>query len=68
MYGSTNTWNLHPSTQGDPQYITVIYLDDDPLATTKALAPVVEDRWRSDAVRPLFAGPLRTMIQWEAWR
>jgi hypothetical protein len=68
MYGSTNTWNLHPSTQGDPQYTTVIYLDDDPLATTKALAPVVEDRWRSDAVRPLFAGPLRTMIQWEAWR
>ena len=37
MYGTTNTWNLHPATQGDPQYTTVIYLDDDPLATTKAL-------------------------------
>ena len=68
MYGTTNTWKLHPATQGDPQYITVIYLDDDPLAATKALAPLVEERWRSGAVRPLFAGPLRTMIEWEAWR
>jgi hypothetical protein len=68
MYGSTNTWNLHPSTQGDPQYTTVIYLDDDPLATTEALTPLLEKRWESGAVRPLFAGPLRTMIQWDAWR
>ncbi len=67
MYGSTNTWNLHPATQGDPEYTTVIYLDDDPLATTKALAPIVEQRWRSGAVRPRFAGPLRTMIRWDAW-
>ena len=68
MYGTSNTWKLHPATQGDPQYTTVIYLDDDPLATTQALAPLVEERWESDAVRPLFAGPLRTMIEWEAWR
>ena len=38
MYGTTSTWNLHPSTLGDPQYTTVIYLDDDPLATTNAAA------------------------------
>jgi hypothetical protein len=68
MYGTTNTWTLHPATQGDPQYTTVIYLDEDPLATTQVLAPLVEQRWKSDAVRPLFAGPLRTMIDWEAWR
>jgi hypothetical protein len=68
MYGSTSTWKLLPALQGDPQYITVIYLDDDPLATTKKLAPLVKERWASGAVRPLFAGPLRTMIQWEAWR
>jgi hypothetical protein len=67
MYGTTNTWNLHPSTQGDPQYTTVIYLDDDPLTTTKVLGPLVEERWATGAVRPLFAGPLRTMIHWEAW-
>ena len=68
MYGTTNTWNLHPATQDDPQYTTVIYLDQDPLATTTALRPLVEDRWQTGSVRPLFAGPLRTMIQWEAWR
>jgi hypothetical protein len=67
MYGSTDTWKLHLTTQGEPQYTTVIYLDDDPLATTKALTPLLEERWRSGAVVPLFAGPLRTMIQWEAW-
>lgn len=68
MYGSTTTWDLQPATQGDPQYTTVIYLDEDPLTTVRALAPVVHERWRSDAVRPLFAGPLRSMIEWEAWR
>jgi len=68
MYGTSTTWKVHPSAQGDPQYTTVFYLDDDPLATTEALAPLVEQRWTSDAVRPLFAGPLRTMIEWEAWR
>jgi hypothetical protein len=67
LYGSTRFWSLHPNCQGEPQYITVVYLDDDPLATTTGLAPLLEQRWRSGAVRPLFAGPLRTMIQWEAW-
>jgi hypothetical protein len=68
MYSSTNTWTLHPKTQGDPQHTTIIYIDDDPLTVTKTLAPSLEDRWRSGAVRPQFAGPLRTMIDWEAWR
>ncbi len=68
FYGSTSTWVLHPATRGDPQHVTVIYLDADPLATTKALAPLFEDRWRSGAVRPLYAGPLRTPVEWEAWR
>jgi hypothetical protein len=66
-FGSTTAWN--PAPQGwrtDHQYITVVYLDGDPLATTEALAPLIEERWRS-AVRPVFAGPLRTMISWEAW-
>jgi hypothetical protein len=68
MYGSTNTWKLHPATQGDRQYITVIYLDEDPLAVSKVLAAQLQERGRSGAVRPLFAGPLRSMIQWEAWK
>jgi hypothetical protein len=68
MYGDTSTWKLHPATQGTPQYTTVVYLDDDPLATTMAVRPLIEERWSSGAVRPLFAGPLRTMVQWDAWR
>jgi hypothetical protein len=67
MYGSTNTWTLHPHCDSPRQYITVVYLDEDPLATVKALAPVVERRWSSGEARPLFAGPLRTMIKWDAW-
>jgi hypothetical protein len=67
MYGSTNTWRLHAHCDSPSQYITVVYLDEDPLATVKALAPVVERRWSSGEARPLFAGPLRTMIKWDAW-
>jgi hypothetical protein len=68
MYGASSSWQLRPATQGDPQYTTVVYLDDDPLATTRALEPLLHERWGSGAVLPLFAGPLRTMIEWEAWR
>ena len=67
LYGSTNFWNLHPRADGPAQYVTVVYLDDDPVAVTKALTTVIEKRWASGAVRPLFAGPLRSMIQWNAW-
>ena len=67
MYGSTNYWKLNRRCEGDPQYITVVYLDRDPLTTTDELTPVVEERWASGVVRPLFAGPLRTMTQWDAW-
>ena len=45
----------------------MIYLDDDPIRTTAALAPIVERRWATGQVRARFAGPLRTMIQWDVW-
>lgn len=67
MYGSSRVWKLHPGCRADPHYVTVVYLDEDPLQTTKALASVVEKRWASGAARPLFAGPLRTMMYWDAW-
>jgi hypothetical protein len=67
QYGSTDFWQLHPACDGSPQYTTVIYLDDDPLATAQRLAPAIEKRWASGEARPLFAGPLRSMIQWDAW-
>ena len=66
-YGSTDEWELHPATQGDPQQTTVIYLDEDPIVTTEALASLLEQRWQSGGPSPQFAGPLRSMIQWEAW-
>jgi hypothetical protein len=68
MYGDTSTWKLHPVAQGEQQYTTVIYLDDDPLALSATLRPLLEERWASGDAAPLFAGPLRTMIDWQAWR
>jgi hypothetical protein len=39
-FGSSTGWSHLPrGRQADHQYITVIYLDDDPLTTTDALAP-----------------------------
>lgn len=67
MYGSTRTWKLHPACDGDRQYVSVVYLDGDPLAATGAMTSVIEERWASGAARPLYAGPLRTMMQWDAW-
>lgn len=66
-FAATSTWALHPRLEGAAQHATVVYLDDDVLATTAALRLLVEQRWEAGAVRPLFAGPLRSMIQWEAW-
>jgi hypothetical protein len=67
MFGATSNWKIPERWAGDQQYVTVVYLDEDPLPTTKSLAPLIEQRWASGEARPLFAGPLRTMIQWEAW-
>jgi hypothetical protein len=67
MFGTTSTWKTPARWSGDPQYVTVIYLDEDPLLTTKSLAPLIEQRWASGEAQPSFAGPFRTMIQWEAW-
>lgn len=67
-FGSSAGWSHLPrGWRTDHQYISVVYLDEDPLATVEVLAPLIEERWRSTAVRPVFAGPLRSMIAWEAW-
>jgi hypothetical protein len=67
-YGDSSTWRLVARARGDVrQDTTVVYLDDDPLVTTQRLLPLVERRWASGAVRPVFAGPMRTMVEWEAW-
>jgi hypothetical protein len=56
-----------PAWHTDLQYITVVYLDGDTLQTSRELTPLIEKRWETGAVRPLFAGPLKSMIAWEAW-
>nr|WP_231974686.1 hypothetical protein [Mycobacterium sp. E1747] len=68
-FGTSTGWSHLPrGWHTDFQYVTVVYLDADPLTTTDRLAPLLEDRWQSGAVRPSFAGPLRSMVEWEAWR
>jgi hypothetical protein len=67
-FGSSAGWSHLPDGwRSDHQYITVVYLDEDPPAIVGALAPIIEERWRSKEVRPVFAGPLRSMIKWDAW-
>ncbi len=64
-YGSTQSWRTHPAYDTSPQHVTVVYLDDDPLAAVPALTPLLQQRWASGAVRPLFAGPLRSMLRYD---
>jgi hypothetical protein len=66
-FATTTAWNPVPrGWRTDRHYTTVVYLDGDPLTTADTLTPLLEDRWRS-GVRPVFAGPLRSMIRWDAW-
>jgi hypothetical protein len=67
MYGSSRLWRLHPDCRRDPHYVTVIYLDDDPVKSVETLTPVLEQRWAAGGVTPQFAGPLRSVVHWEAW-
>jgi hypothetical protein len=67
FYGSTRTWRLGSRFHSGRQHITTVFLDDDPATVAAALRPHLEQRWASGAARALFAGPLRTMIEWEAW-
>lgn len=66
-YADPRTWKLHRALRGEPQHTTVVYVDEDPLLVVDTIRPLIEQRWDSGAVRPLFAGPLRTMMQWDVW-
>jgi hypothetical protein len=48
------------------QQVTYCFLDDDPVATAKRLAPVLEARWSSGVVTPRFAAPFHTLVP-HAW-
>jgi len=47
--------------------VTVVYLDDDVIATAARLAPLVGERWGTGAVAPRLAGPFRSPVAFEAW-
>jgi hypothetical protein len=64
--GVAGVWR-YATCEGGPQHTTVVYLDRDPAATSDAIAGLIEARWASGAMRPIFAGPLHTMMQWDAW-
>jgi hypothetical protein len=57
--GLTRSWWLV-----QPVRITVLWLDDDPVATTARLEPLLRSRW-AEGVTPVHAGPLRTVVPWE---
>lgn len=44
--------------------ITVCYLDDDPPATARRMAPVLEGIWRTAPTRPLLAAPFESVLRW----
>jgi hypothetical protein len=48
-----------------PYRITVLWLDDDPLATTARLAPLLRARWSAGTTSPVLAAPLRTVVPGE---
>lgn len=67
LYRSNDLWRLPDRVDRDDAVVTVVYLDDDPAATTGRATGLLEERWGTGAVRPLFAGPLRSMVSWEVW-
>jgi hypothetical protein len=45
--------------------ITVCYLDADPLDVGEDMRPVLVKRWGGSSLRPVFAGPLETIVPWQ---
>ena len=47
--------------------LTVVFCDDDPVATTARAEPVVRRRWEDGSVVPELAAPLRSTVTHAAW-
>ena len=47
------------------QYLTYLFLDDDPVATAQRLAPTLTERWSRAGSRPLLAAPFHPVIPHE---
>lgn len=50
---------------GDGQQLWVGFLDGNPVATARELAPLLEVHWQSSAARPLLAAPFYTVVPYE---
>ena len=49
------------------RFVTVVYLDDDVLVTSRAIESLLRRRWETGAVAPELVGPFRSMLTYEAW-
>jgi hypothetical protein len=47
--------------------VTVVFCDDDPVATTGRAEALVRQRWDADVVLPELAAPLRSTVSHSAW-
>ncbi len=53
------------SSAGSGQRLTLCFLDGDPVATAAGLRPLLERRWQSPGVTPLFAAPFHAVVPYE---
>lgn len=57
------------SSAGTGQQITYCFLDDDPVAVAGWLRPLLEQRWKSQPIKPLLAAPFHPIVpyQWDRY-
>ena len=48
--------------------LTYCFLDEDPVAASASLQPVLEARWQDGGVEPRFAAPFHTLVPWDPGR
>ncbi|HEX7819538.1 MAG TPA: hypothetical protein VF463_02845 [Sphingobium sp.] len=70
--GVAGAWWYHGGLAPSPfegnhkgRQMTYVYLDADPVLTADRLRPVLEERWQSGAIKPLFAAPFFAVIPYE---
>jgi hypothetical protein len=69
--GVAGVWNLTPGSLRLDRFDTtgasasVVYLDDDPVATTDRLDALLRARWARDGIAPSLAAPFSAIRPWE---
>ena len=64
---STGALDVGPQLASAPagQQLTYCFLDEDPVATAARLRPVLEKRWKTTDIDPLFAAPFHPVVPYE---